>query len=139
MQMLTIPRTEIFVRFFFLILRLHLKHLKLVWNTTTLSIHKLKRLWLVSATKLWLWYAFLFYYGFCSFFSSKYYTFHFFPSTIVMLPFIDEHYLRAIKTRYLWQTRVHIQPLLSPPTTNKTYRVLQRICSSPGLHDSEEL
>ena len=42
----------------------------------------------------------------------------FFPSTIVMLPFIDEHYLRAIKTRYLWQTRVHIQPLPSPPTKN---------------------
>ena len=37
-----------------------------------------------------------------------------FPSTII----IDEHCLKAIKTRYLWQTRVHIQPLPAPPTTN---------------------
>ena len=35
-----------------------------------------------------------------------------------LLFIIDEHYLRAIKTRYLWQTRVHIQPLPSPPTKN---------------------
>ena len=54
------------------------------------------------------------------------YTFHFFPRFPLGLPYysyyatniIDEHYLRAIKTRYLWQTRVHIQPLPSPPTKN---------------------
>ena len=72
-----------------------------------------------------------------SIYSLPYFVFVVFRFPLLFI--IDEHYLRAIKTRYLWQTRVHIQPLLSPPTTNKTYRVLQRICSIPGLHDSEEL
>ena len=49
-----------------------------------------------------------------SIYSLPYFVFVVFRFPLLFI--IDEHYLRAIKTRYLWQTRVHIQPLPSPPT-----------------------
>ena len=51
-----------------------------------------------------------------SIYSLPYFVFVLFRFPLLFI--IDEHYLRAIKTRYLWQTRVHIQPLPSPPTKN---------------------
>ena len=51
-----------------------------------------------------------------SIYSLPYFVFVVFRFPLLFI--IDEHYLRAIKTRYLWQTRVHIQPLPSPPTKN---------------------
>ena len=100
-----------------------LKHLKPVWkydpfNTWAKGIMASFRTCYDTFILLWLLF---------SFNKTKKYTFHFsLASRSVSLTtptnIIDEHYLRAIKTRYLWQTRVHIQPLPSPPTTNERPR-----------------